>query len=351
MHSVLKALGVREQQAAPVEDRNTQSSTSVAEAARAPVRPAQTAVTAAEPRTPVPMAPPPSAQAAVTAAEPRTPVPMPVPIASPPLWTPPVTPAPAPSWTPPVTPAPAPSLTPAPRAPPPAPMLASLSTAVEADDAQGVRGRRMLSDAVPRIAVQARADASTVLWMAASADHPAQSAGVVNAAHGAWNSEQLYLPGPRDTVRARRLYEEAKWVFASGRTSDALDLGVRAFAFDPRDSNIAGFLAVVHLSMRPPQPETARQLALHALALSGSVGARDVSRGLSPGPGRLGHVRDCQRAYGQGGGCHAGVSGGACRDAGPRPQLRYRPACVRDVRGASSCPGTGNAGPHPRPAP
>jgi len=149
-------------------------------------------------------------------------------------------------------------------------MLASISTAVEADDAQGVRGRRMLSDAVPRIAVQARADASTVLWMAASADHPAQSAGVVNAAHGAWNSEQLYLPGPRDTVRARRLYEEAKWVFASGRTSDALDLGVRAFAFDPRDSNIAGFLAVVYLTTRPPQPETARQLALHALAFSGS---------------------------------------------------------------------------------
>jgi hypothetical protein len=149
-------------------------------------------------------------------------------------------------------------------------MLASTSTADTADDALGEQARRMLSDSVPRVAAQARADATTTLWMAAVADHPAQSAGVINAAHGPWYSEQLYFPGPRDPVRARRLYEEAKWVFDSGRTSDALNLGLRAFAADPRDSNIAGFLAVLHLSVRPPQPETARQLALHALAFSGS---------------------------------------------------------------------------------
>jgi hypothetical protein len=138
------------------------------------------------------------------------------------------------------------------------------------DDALGEQGRRMLFDSVPRVAAQARADATTVLYMAAVADHPAQSAGVVNAALGPWSTEQLYFPGPRDPVRARRLYEEAKGMWASGRTSDALDVGVRAFASDPRDPTIAGFLAVVHLSVRPPQPETARQLALQALAFSGS---------------------------------------------------------------------------------
>ena len=123
---------------------------------------------------------------------------------------------------------------------------------------------------MPHVAVQARADASTVLWMAGVAYHPAQSAGVVNAAHGSWNSEQLYTLGPRDPARARRLYDEAKRVYSSGRMAEALDLGVRAFASDPRDPNIAGFLAVLHLSVNPPQPEIARQLALHALAVSGS---------------------------------------------------------------------------------
>ena len=149
-------------------------------------------------------------------------------------------------------------------------MLAGTSAADEADDSLGVQARRMLSESVPRVAAQARADATTVLWMASVADHPAQRAGVVNAAHGPWFSEQLYFPGPRDPLRARRLHDAAKSAFASGRTSDALDLGLRAFASDPRDSNIAGFLAVVHLSVRPPQAETARQLALHALAFSGS---------------------------------------------------------------------------------
>ena len=60
----------------------------------------------------------------------------------------------------------------------------------------------------------------------------------------------------------------------------------------------------------------------------------------------LEHARDCECAHRKGGRCHAGVAGGACRDAGPRPQLRYRPACVRDFRRATSRPGAGDAGPH-----
>ena len=149
-------------------------------------------------------------------------------------------------------------------------MLASASAADETDDALGMRARWMLSESVPRVAAQARADASTVLGMAAAAEDPAQNTGVVNAAHGPWNSEQFYLPGSRDPVRARRLYEEAKWANSAGRRAEALDLGLRAFASDPRDPNIAGFLATLHLNAHPPQPETARQLALHALAVSGS---------------------------------------------------------------------------------
>jgi hypothetical protein len=230
MHSVLQALGIKEQRAAPVEERNTRASSSVAEAPRAPVRPAQEAVLAPEPRAPEISVPPPT-------------------------------------WS--LQESPPAVINPAPRAVPP-PRMIMAGAAEETDDALGERARRMLSEAVPRVATQARADASPVLWMASLADHPTQSAGVANAAHGPWTSEQTYLLGPRDPVRARRFYEDAKSAYVSGHTSDALDLGLRAFAADPRDSNIAGFLAVLYLSMQPPQPETARQLALHALAFSGS---------------------------------------------------------------------------------
>ncbi len=262
VQDVLKALGVREQQAAPIEDRNPRASPSVAEAARPPVRVAQSSVMAPEAKV----------------REPELPSPTWLPMTPSPVTTSPATPSPAmPS---PIAPSPVAAspvvastptvINPAPRALPPARMLASASTADETDDALGMRARWMLSESVPRVAAQARADASTVLWMAAAAEDPAQSTGVVNAAHGPWNSEQFYLPGSRDPVRARRLYEEAKWANSAGRRAEALDLGLRAFASDPRDPNIAGFLATLHLNAHPPQPETARQLALHALAVSGS---------------------------------------------------------------------------------
>jgi len=239
VHSVLQAFGVREQRAVPVEERNTQASPKVAEGPRAPTQPAQAAVNAPVPQMSAPV---PQMSAPVVA---------------------------TPALSPPEAPITAPAFNPAPRPSPPR-MFAVAAGTDASDDALGEQGRRMLFDSLPRVAAQARADATTVLYMAAVADHPAQSAGVVNAALGPWSTEQLYFPGPRDSVRARRLYEEAKGMFAAGRTSDALDVGVRAFASDPRDPTIAGFLAVVHLSVRPPQPETARQLALQALAFSGS---------------------------------------------------------------------------------
>ena len=50
--SVLKAFGLNDQKAAPVEERNMKASPSVREAVRAPVRPAQAEVSAPEPRAP-----------------------------------------------------------------------------------------------------------------------------------------------------------------------------------------------------------------------------------------------------------------------------------------------------------
>jgi hypothetical protein len=47
-------------------------------------------------------------------------------------------------------------------------------------------------------------------------------------------------------------------------------LQLRAFGANPSDPDIAGNLAFVYLKLSPPQPETARQVALHAMALRGT---------------------------------------------------------------------------------
>ena len=131
-------------------------------------------------------------------------------------------------------------------------------------------GRRMLNEIVPRVAAQARNDVSGVLWLAAAAESTSQNRAVFESAQGRWSSEGTYIPGSSASVRARQFHGDARQALASGRTGEAADLALRAFAADPRDPEIAGFLAAMHLRMRPMQAETARQLALHALVLSGS---------------------------------------------------------------------------------
>jgi hypothetical protein len=128
----------------------------------------------------------------------------------------------------------------------------------------------MIAETVPRIAAQANADAYPILWSASIANSPAQNRAVVEAAYAPWRSERAYPPSADDSLRARMLYEEARQAFAAGRDADALDRALRGFAANPRDPDLAGFLAFLHLQIRPSQPETARQLALHALAFSGS---------------------------------------------------------------------------------
>jgi hypothetical protein len=52
--------------------------------------------------------------------------------------------------------------------------------------------------------------------------------------------------------------------------SDAVNIELSAFGANPRDPDIAAYLAFLHLRMKPVQPETARQLALYAIFVSGS---------------------------------------------------------------------------------
>ena len=67
---------------------------------------------------------------------------------------------------------------------------------------------------------------------------------------------------------ARQLSEEARRAYVVQRNvGQAFDLQLRAFGANPRDPDVAGNLAFLFLRANPTQAETARQLALHAIAL------------------------------------------------------------------------------------
>jgi hypothetical protein len=78
-------------------------------------------------------------------------------------------------------------------------------------------------------------------------------------------------------LRARRLHEDAqKAVAYGGGVASAIDIELRAFGANPRDPDIAQFLALLNLWSQPAQPETARQFALFAIAVSGPKRATRV---------------------------------------------------------------------------
>ncbi|HZQ63278.1 MAG TPA: hypothetical protein VFC24_18110, partial [Casimicrobiaceae bacterium] len=168
----------------------------------------------------------------------------------------------------------------APRSTPPAtttPMAMATPNRVAAtppadDDAELLlnRAQALLRSELPAIAAQAQSDIAPVLWTAAGADVPSQDRAVVTAALARWESERMRVAGAVRSARARELHEHAKRAFALGHDHEALEQALRAFAADPRDAEIAGFVAYLQLRVRPSQPEIARQLALYALALSGS---------------------------------------------------------------------------------
>jgi len=126
--------------------------------------------------------------------------------------------------------------------------------------------RRTFVDTVPRMARQGELEVSRVLSMAASAYWPTQDRAVADAARTTRIRDEASLVRTTAPAEARRLHDRAHAAFASGRNvSEALDLQQRAFAANPRDPEIAGFLSVLYLRLTPSQPERARQLALIAL--------------------------------------------------------------------------------------
>lgn len=133
------------------------------------------------------------------------------------------------------------------------------------------QGRQALLDTVPRIARKTELEVARVLSMAASAYHPMQERAVADAAHlTRIPGDALLLARATAPGEARRLNDQARVALGSRRDAlGAFDLQLRAFGANPRDPEVAGYLALLHLKLRPPQPDMARQLALVALATHG----------------------------------------------------------------------------------
>ena len=126
----------------------------------------------------------------------------------------------------------------------------------------------VLAQSVPLIAMQAQNEVVPVLRAAARAQDPRSEREVIDAAQAVKVEIPAYLP-PGDPS-ARRLNDEAMQAYWVRRNlPEAFDLSLKAFGANPNDPEVVGNLAFLHLRMTPSQPETARQLALHAIAVRG----------------------------------------------------------------------------------
>jgi len=128
------------------------------------------------------------------------------------------------------------------------------------------QARRMLADTVPRLALRAEPEIARVLWLA-SADDPMQDRFIADAARAVRIPSDASLAGcPAAVVDAPRLSDEARAAAGSRRNvTEILDRQLQAFGANPRNPEVAGNLALLHLKLTPPQPDRARQLALFAL--------------------------------------------------------------------------------------
>ena len=128
-----------------------------------------------------------------------------------------------------------------------------------------------MTDIVPRSAAYSEAEINRILRRAATLYQAEQQQSIVQATRGTWGRNALAsISTPVKPVTiAAPLKDEARRAFVLDRSaSEALDLHLQAFGADPYDAEIAGNLASLYLQVRPRDPHSARQLAMHALALT-----------------------------------------------------------------------------------
>jgi len=128
-----------------------------------------------------------------------------------------------------------------------------------------------MTNQVPRVAQRAAQLVQRVLNIADQADSTSQDGEIRSAA----SAIQLAPDDPLLEIwvaanEARFLNEAAGVAFRRGGMQEALSLQIKAFGANPLDPDIAGNLAFLQLRLRPPQVDTARQLALNALIMRDS---------------------------------------------------------------------------------
>ena len=136
----------------------------------------------------------------------------------------------------------------------------------------GARAIRLMTNDLPRLAQRVQGAVARVLFIAGQSTHVVGDVEILDAV--------ALLDRPTgDPVlaiqvspgEAQRLDAAARIEYARrGVTSQGLTLQVQAFGADPFNPEVAGNLAFLLLRQHPAQPEAARQLALHALALHGA---------------------------------------------------------------------------------
>jgi hypothetical protein len=134
------------------------------------------------------------------------------------------------------------------------------------------QARRTLLDPVPRLATQIEPGVARVLWLAANAYHPIQERNVADAARlVAMPDDAALRTRALAPAEARRLNDQARVFVARRNILEAFNSQLHAFGANPRDPDVAGNLAQLYLKLSPPQPDLARQVALLAIAVRGTL--------------------------------------------------------------------------------
>ena len=134
----------------------------------------------------------------------------------------------------------------------------------------GAQARRVLSDSIPLTAASAEPEVARMLASAAIPYQPGRQIAIVGEARRTWKNNVVTVAAVRAAPDvARQLKSEARRAFIMRRSVDEmLDLQLEAFGANPFDAEVAGDLGALYLKAHPAQPRIARQLAMHAMALT-----------------------------------------------------------------------------------
>jgi len=145
-----------------------------------------------------------------------------------------------------------------------------LERSVPASDDLDALATDLLKNRIPATALSAERRLARVLAVAAGASEFRRRGDVRTAMQAMRSaSPKAAFATPVRSDEARRLNEAALVAYWRREDlDDAVRLQRRAFAANPLDSEVVGNLAYLQLKEQPPQAESARQLALHALALN-----------------------------------------------------------------------------------